>query len=48
MPFCQLTHCSGTPVNWVETEHLAGGFVALLDAAQYKGFCDEPAEHDRE
>ena len=46
--FLQLTHRSGTPVIRVETEHLAGGFAALLDAAQYDGFWDEPAEREQE
>lgn len=47
MWFLQLTHRSGTPVIRVETEHLASGFAALLDAAQYDGFWNEPAEHER-
>jgi hypothetical protein len=43
MWFLQLTHRSGTPVILVETEHLAGGLAALLDAAQYDSFRVEPA-----
>ena len=43
MWFLQLTHRSGTPVILVKTEHLASGLAALLDAAQYDSFRDEPA-----
>ena len=46
--FLQLTHRNGTPVIRGETEHLASGFAALLDAAQYDGFWDEPAEREQE
>lgn len=48
MWFLQLTHRSGTLVIRVETENLASGFAALLGAAQYDGFWDEPVEGERE
>ncbi|MET0395537.1 MAG: hypothetical protein ABW277_01790 [Longimicrobiaceae bacterium] len=46
--FLQLTPRNGTPVIRIETEHLANGFAALLDAAQYDGFLDGPTEHEGE
>ncbi len=44
----QLRHRSGSPVIRGEMEHLAGGFAALLGAAQYDCFWEGPAEDERE